>query len=401
MSEDNKPPRDKLDITLKILTPIIVGALIAWAGFVGDKALTSISSKQEGARLITELQIRREQAESELRKDVFDQALQAFLLKGKKQDDSIEGMSKQLLRLELLALNFGESLSLSPLFTELQKDLNNLTIDSDRQDKAVGKLRKRLNSLARRVASAHVSSLEQHGKVVKFRVPLIKRSQNSESGCLTGSYIDYSWPEKKLKENVVREMYDSAEEYNNEYVKIYNEYRLFELHGIKRYLDVIISNIDECTKSADVTIILYKEAVHQNSEDEEAPPDVNDGLEDEEAPPDVNDGLEDEEAPPDVNDGLEDEEAPPDVNKGLEDVIMRNFKLDYFNFPMVDNTRLSNSHRFAIVLDGFDDLSSDDPHIDLVGIVFPAEYASLRDRPGMEEARKLLESALKNDSNGN
>jgi hypothetical protein len=360
MSEDKKPPRDKLDIILKILTPIIAGALIAWAGFVGDRALTSISSKQESARLITELQIRREQAESELRKDVFDQTLQAFLLKGQEQDDSIEGMSKQLLRLELLALNFGESLSLSPLFAELQKDLNNEKIDSDWKDKGVGKLRKRLNSLARRVASAHVSSLEQHGDVVKIRVPLIKRKQNTDSRCLTGSYINYSWPEMELKENLVRNMFDSEEEYNNVYVKTYNESRLLELNGINRYLDVFISDIDECTKSADVTIMLYKEAVPQNGEDEEAPLDVNDGLEDE---------------------------------------IIRNFKLDYFNFPMVDNTRLSDSHRFAIVLDVFD-LSSDDPHIELVGIVFPAEYASLRDRPGMEEARKLLESALKNDSNG-
>lgn len=84
------------------------------------------------------------------------------------------------------------------------------------------------------------------------------------------------------------------------------------------------------------------------------------------------------------------------MNAGLEETIKQSFKLDYFNFPIVDNTRLSNNHRFAIVLDELD-LESSDPHMELVGIVFPSEYASLRDRTGMKEIRELLESALHND----
>lgn len=34
--------------------------------------------------------------------------------------------------------------------------------------------------------------------------------------------------------------------------------------------------------------------------------------------------------------------------------VNRSFKLDYFNFPMVDNTRLSNNQRFAIVMEVFE-----------------------------------------------
>jgi hypothetical protein len=60
---------------------------------------------------------------------------------------------------------------------------------------------------------------------------------------------------------------------------------------------------------------------------------------------------------------------------------------------MVDNTRLSDNHRFAIIMDDFK-LKGDQPYIEIIGVVFPSEYASLRDRPGMQEARKLLESAL-------
>ena len=38
-----------------------------------------------------------------------------------------------------------------------------------------------------------------------------------------------------------------------------------------------------------------------------------------------------------------------------------------------------------------------EPYMQLIGIVFPSEYASLRDRPGMKEARKQLESALEDN----
>lgn len=114
MPEDEKKKASWVNIGVKIVPPIVTGVLIAWAGFVGNMVLSSISSKQESARLITELQVKREQAECELRKDVFAQALEAFLLKKEDNLGTLNDMSKQLLRLEMLALNFGDSLSLSP-----------------------------------------------------------------------------------------------------------------------------------------------------------------------------------------------------------------------------------------------------------------------------------------------
>lgn len=113
---------------------------------------------------------------------------------------------------------------------------------------------------------------------------------------------------------------------------------LIELDGIKRYLQLRINDVDHCKKTARVQIILIK-----------------------------------------------DDPELPEVN--------RIFTLNYFNFPMVDNTRLSGNQRFAIVMETFN-LSGNRPHIEIAGVIFPSEYASLRDRPGMQEARKLLESAL-------
>jgi len=380
---------DWIDLGLKAVTPIVAGLLIAWAGFVSNYTLSSISNNQQSARLITELQIRREQAESDLRKDVFDQALQAFLLKNQQYDDSLSGMSKQLLRLELLSLNFGDSLSLSPLFSEFQKDLKQLKPEKNKIpnfEEERGEMRKRLYSLARRVASAQVSSLHQHGESKKISIPL-EYKITPVTPCATLLYEDsFPWPERDLQRNFgifddnnkvlvqdaeLRSLFNS-DEIKKEYRELLNESRLIELQGTQRYLEVRLSDVDHCNESAKVTVIIYKEREVDNNEQVTPLASI-----------------------PTVS-------ARGDLalisNEGLEIEVKRSFNLDYFNFPMVDNTRLSNNQRFAIVLDEFD-LESNQPHLELIGIVFPSEYASLRDRPGMQEARKLLQEALKdNDS---
>lgn len=385
MSEENKIKRDWVDIGIKILTPIAAGLLIALAGYVSNYTLTDISNKQESARLITELQIRREQAESELRKDVFDQTLQAFLLKNKVQDNSITGMSKQMLRLELLALNFGDSLSLSPLFKEIREDLKNIKpieqsgMQTFRDDK--GELRKRLYSLARRVASTQVSSLGQHGFIKPIRIPLVDYNPSTVMPCETVLYEDsFPWPEREIQrifgiydennkllmtDESIQSMFDSDED-KSYYRTSINDSRLMHLQGINRYLEVKVSDVDHCAESTKVTVIVYKERDSASPQPLVLPAVEKRG------------------------------DLSLISNVGLQIEVKRSFVLDYFNFPMVDNTRLGGNHRFAIVLDEFDQKSSE-PYMELIGMVFPSEYASLRDRPGMEEARQQLESALKDN----
>lgn len=380
--------RDWVDIGLKAFTPIAAGLLIAWAGFVSDYTLTSVADKQESARLITELQIKREQAESALRKDVFDQALKAFLITGQDQEYSLFGMSKQLLKLELLALNFGDSLSLSPLFTEFREDLKNLKpkdYEIPYFEETKGELRKRLYSLARRVASAQLSSLEQHGATKKITIPLVGYNIPFITPCAQLLYEEgFPWPERDLQRNFgifdddnnliledgeLSKLF-SDELMRQEYQQLLNVSREIELKQSKRFLEVRLSDVDHCEKSAEITFILYKK---------------------------IEQPIPSEAVTTSEESALFEVENRSHLallgNDGLEIEVKRSFNMDYFNFPMVDNTRLQNNHRFAIVMDEFD-LKSDDPHIELIGIVFPSEYASLRDRPGMQEARKLLQEAM-------
>lgn len=359
MADNAENKRDWIDISLKAAMPLIVGLVVAYMGFFGDETLTRISNKQESARLITELQIKREQAESELRKDIFAQALDAFLLKGRASSDgeirelSLREMSKQLLRLELLALNFGDSLSLSPLFTEMRRDLEHaVPLEDEKRNFEANQeiLLRRLNSLAKRVASAQLSSLLNRGQEKSVRIPLDRYSAQLEDGVSCSTLLfdqdTYSWPQN----DVLQQMGIDEAEYevngfgNDEdlefYQETFDETAHIEFQGIDRFLEVYVKDIDHCNSALTVQIIIRRQDEQEPEADQE-------------------------------------------------------FRLDFFNFPVVDNTRMQDNQRLAVVIEDFD--LGERPHITLSAVIFPSEYASLRDRPGMEEARKLLESALNDD----
>jgi hypothetical protein len=407
--EENKMPpeeenpktqkRDWVEILLKISTPLITGIVIAGIGVYSNQTLrdlsekeenartaradqaelarATLSSREESARLITQLQVQREQAETALRKDIFDKALEALF--SKNQDDgSAQGLSKRLLRLELLALNFGDSLSLSPLFKEFKRDLQYaLSVNKGKPSfvEQIPILRNRLLGLAKRVASGQLSALGQHGDTIEFTVPL-DRKKIEEGHCpgadkLLDNGNDYKWPDDAINASIQEietqmKQQDpgiNQEDLNNTIAQLRDGYteNILKLDGVIRHINVVISNVDRCKKTAIVGLSIDREdppmPTHQHERDPNA-------------------------------------EVHNEIVLTPE-VAYQEFQLDFYNFPVVDNTRLTNNHRFAIVMEDFNDKFLDtQPEIVISGVIFPAEYASLRDRPGMEEAMQLLQSAL-------
>jgi len=61
------------------------------------------------------------------------------------------------------------------------------------------------------------------------------------------------------------------------------------------------------------------------------------------------------------------------------------FWVGFFDFPMIDNTRLSHDQRCAIVLDEFSKSSAK-----ITVVYFPGSYASLKEKPYYEEVRQHL-----------
>ena len=69
------------------------------------------------------------------------------------------------------------------------------------------------------------------------------------------------------------------------------------------------------------------------------------------------------------------------------------FWLDYFDFPMIDNTRLPRDQRFAVVLNNFDAAGGS---ADITLAYFPGKYTGLREKPYYDEVlAKLLSESEK------
>ncbi len=354
---------DWFDRLSKLTIPVAGALLVALAAFFGDQYLGEFSSRQENARLITQLQIQREQAEIDLRKDVFNQALAALLVEEEPEGPNI---SKRMLKLELLAHNFGDSLNLAPIFSEFNRDLDLLEVgpNSLHESLRVADARERLRRLARRLTSKQLSDLAQHGAEFDVIIPL-PVGEDVE-------FTQYNWPEQLVCERVgnpedyaddaVVEDWDCLSYARNRrsYQKlpaVFEEYFDGELRSVALrqhagsyyFLSVTVDDLKLDDQSVRVSFAICANA---NAE-----------------------------------------AAIEHCNSKAQ---KRSFRLDTFNFPKIDNTRLGESQRFAIVLDNIDSKKDSlNPNLFLSAVVFPSERASLREPPSMEEAVTLLHSVLK------
>lgn len=326
------PRKDKWDI-IEILARPISAALTALAigaiGYYGNKAITEVNHKQQesrakiseqeqDARLYTQLLSRREESESALRKDMFKQIMEGFFAEPK--DDNINnGISKKILKLEMLALNFGDSLSLGPLFVEMSKDIDRI-LESNKDNIhnwkfAAAGHQKRLQGLARRVASAQLATIMPKGGTITATIPFtrIEKPESSSS-----EEWQYTWPDSY-------EASGSEEKPTGDLL----------IGDTTRSITIQLRNANYEMKTVQVNMIIQ-----------------------------------------DLDEDYADKETTE-----------IDFTLDFFNFPLIDNTRLSNNERFTIVLEEFNR-----EELILKGILFPGIYASQRDKPYLNEAIQGLKT---------
>ena len=73
------------------------------------------------------------------------------------------------------------------------------------------------------------------------------------------------------------------------------------------------------------------------------------------------------------------------------------FWLGYFDFPMIDNIRLSNDQRLAVVLNNFD---AGHQSADITVAYFPGKYSGLREKPYYDEVLAKLLAANRSAAAG-
>ena len=78
------------------------------------------------------------------------------------------------------------------------------------------------------------------------------------------------------------------------------------------------------------------------------------------------------------------------AEKGNFDTSNAEFWVGYFDFPMIDNTRLPHDQRAAVVLNAFEDGAA----AVTLGL-FPGSYASLKDKASLQE---VLQNLMKTEN---
>src|SRR5947208_211621 len=156
-----------LDALKAVAIPLVTLIL----GFVFNASLNSRQERESNIRLYTEMMGRREQADSDLRKDMFKSILDTFMRKDPKLELD-EQLNQEVLNLELLAYNFHESLDLAPLFKHVRSRIPQQGTPAQGEKRA--QLLKRLENVAQQVIMRQLTVLSDSGMVERGDTSLQK-----------------------------------------------------------------------------------------------------------------------------------------------------------------------------------------------------------------------------------
>jgi len=289
-------------------------------GYWFNSSLNERQQVESNIRLYAEMMGRREEADSNLRKDMFNSILNTFMTR----DPSLKLTSEELIRqqilsLELLAYNFHESLDIAPLF----KDVARRIALEDRATNA--ELRGRLESVALQVNEHQLTAMSDVGMVE--RGDALPEKIKDLSAYISFGTRAISDPQFKPGEAASRVCLSMLSTDGSRH------YRQFKLELI---------NYDEAAH--EVQVRLYVSQILSQEECQLSTMDLEGKRE-----------------------------------------IDTNFVVGLFDFPMIDNTRLSGSERCAVSLTVLN------PSVVSVALVyFPASRASLKDKPYYDEVIRDL-----------
>jgi len=372
---DKEPSDTKSGWLGKIITPLVSGVVLAGIAFLGNNFLTTFSARQENARLITELQIKREEGETNMRQNVFEQTINTLL---RSDGDIPLKPEARMLRLELLAQNFGDSFSLSPLFKQFDRELAEQGENPD-QKLRTDLLRDRLRDIAKQLSGNQVATLSRVGQETTFLIPLRDKGNSFES--FNGDNGDgYIWPDNRLRGFIDPQTNDLTEPYICEPPYSYCSGKAEQglLASLRRFAfcpsedEKTIPDLinEQCRNLSELVIDDKRYYVRVELGD----------LDASERTVDVTLWV----CP----------EPSPDSTGNIPDCTGNDFTLDFYNFPLIDNTRFADNRRLSLVLRKFK--TGESPYLEISLSVFPNEYASLRNRPSMSESVQMLKRVLNN-----
>ncbi len=283
---------------VKALGGALTALAVAVVGIYGSNVLDRTRARDADVQLYAQLMSQREQAETSLRKDMFNSIIGTFL----KTSSTGYPYEQQVLNLELLAYNFHEALDLAPLFKHVYMEIR------DSKDPHADEYMRRLEKVAGEVKSKQIAALEESGG--------------------------------KLDASINLDELDQA------------------LNGLK-VIDGEISPHSQAVGDPSLQKTQFKvEALYADRKKKE-----------------IRIKLEVRQAQQ-AGESKGSSEAPASYSV---------FTVSPFDFPMIDNTRLPNGKRCALVVRNFGD-----PSVAITLVYFPGSRASLKEKPFYDEAMHEL-----------
>lgn len=410
---------DKLDIISKFVT----AGLVTLITIFGTSYLNKQQDTNRNSQLFSQFISEREKAENQVRKDMFEKVLAEFWHKPAADACALDIIDRQLLQLELISRNFHETLDLSPLFSHVLLSIvreirpgkfeyrkkysdkeacskkafrrlkftnkkNNQELTETEKKAAIKahikKLRNRkrnqLIKIAQRITSKQMESLSDVVKRVRMKVELDETCQDTKPN----ENVDDKTRCKKEIRKVT---------YKDSVGKEVTDCKKFEQSSLTRSVDDgNYAAFDNLNALCIINRPSYK--VHEDCSSQNITPDGNQSVV-------LNLGetcrkfnLRVRRSFPrwsrvylEIETDRKLSEINADPGEKTNDA---SFWVSYFDFPLTDNTYLSNKERFAVVLEDIDDETN---IAELSLLYFPASYAGFKEKAFYQQ--RLLHSLMK------
>ena len=292
-------------------------------GFYFNASLNDRQQRDTSLRLYTEVQGRREEADSNLRKDMFNSILQTFMTRDPSlRITSEEVIRQQTLSLELLAANFHESLDIAPLFRDVERRIG-------LEERATNtELRQRLESVSLQVIERQLTTMVDVGSVERGDAMASKLKEPESAAYLMFGARTVPNPAINPGEGTSRICLTMKADDG--------------LTTYFRQFTVDVTGLDERQREVMVRLVISKPITQAQCQ-----------------------------------------QAELDLVANGE--VDTNFSVGLFDFPMIDNTRLSNNQRAAVSL-----IALTPDVLSMKVAYFPASRASLKDKAYYDDLNKAL-----------
>lgn len=178
MAQQPQPDKSTADRLIQVLQILVMPVVVSLVGYFGSSYLAQREQASARGNFYAELLAKREESDSNLRKEMFRSVIEAFL--GKFDRD----LEKQVLGLERLAYNFNDSLDLGPLFKQVYAQVEQSKIDARTRKQLVA----RLINVTSDINARQVAALAEAG--AKWDTELHPLSSLTKPGAASVTVID-------------------------------------------------------------------------------------------------------------------------------------------------------------------------------------------------------------------